>query len=209
MMAVNPKTGKKQYFVDKCLPFGASISCAQFQKFSDALQFLAEYRIKINFGIRNYLDDFLFVAWLKIQCDQRMSEFLELCKEIGWPIALEKTEWGTTIIIFLGVLLDGKNKCICIPEDKRCRATNQLLEICENKKTTVMKLLNFLCKCVVLGRVFLRRLYAQIPSKFYKLQQNKKLKPYQHVYLNREFREDCKVWLIFLKEAEMNKRLLC
>ena len=40
MMCKNALTGEKMYFVDKCLPFGASISCALFQKFSDALQFL-------------------------------------------------------------------------------------------------------------------------------------------------------------------------
>ena len=36
MMAEHPVTKEKWYFVDKCLPFGASISCAIFQKFSDA-----------------------------------------------------------------------------------------------------------------------------------------------------------------------------
>ena len=31
LKAENPETGKIQYFVDKCLPFGASISCALYQ----------------------------------------------------------------------------------------------------------------------------------------------------------------------------------
>ena len=39
MMAENPETGKIQFFIDKCLPFGASISCAIFQDFSDGLKF--------------------------------------------------------------------------------------------------------------------------------------------------------------------------
>ena len=33
MMAESPIDGKIYYFVDKCLPFGASISCAHFQNF--------------------------------------------------------------------------------------------------------------------------------------------------------------------------------
>ena len=37
MMATHPTTGKKYYFIDKCLPFGHSISCALFQKFSNAI----------------------------------------------------------------------------------------------------------------------------------------------------------------------------
>ena len=37
MFARDPITKLGKYFMDKCLPFGASISCAIFQKFSDAL----------------------------------------------------------------------------------------------------------------------------------------------------------------------------
>ena len=33
MKAKDPQTGIWKYFVDKCLPFGASISCSLFQKF--------------------------------------------------------------------------------------------------------------------------------------------------------------------------------
>ena len=59
MMAVNPQTDKVQYFVDKCLPFGTSISCALFQKLSDALKHIIEFiEQKRNF-LTNYLDDFL------------------------------------------------------------------------------------------------------------------------------------------------------
>ena len=40
MKAQHPKTGKFYYFVDKCMPFGASISCVIFQKISDAISLL-------------------------------------------------------------------------------------------------------------------------------------------------------------------------
>ena len=36
MKAESPIDGKTYYIVDKCLPFGAAISCALFQAFSDA-----------------------------------------------------------------------------------------------------------------------------------------------------------------------------
>ena len=42
LKARNPLTGKTYFFVDKCLPFGSSISCAIFQAFSDAVAFLVE-----------------------------------------------------------------------------------------------------------------------------------------------------------------------
>ena len=46
--AQDPSIGEWRYFVDKCLPFGASISCAIFQAFSDALKFLAEHRSRVQ-----------------------------------------------------------------------------------------------------------------------------------------------------------------
>ena len=39
MKARNPVSGEWAYFVNKCLPFGASISCALFQEVSDAVAF--------------------------------------------------------------------------------------------------------------------------------------------------------------------------
>ena len=215
MCVEHPITGKKKYFVDKCLPFGASISCALFQKFSDALQFLVEFRIQITFCITNYLDDFLFVAWFKSVCDWMMKQFLKLCAKIGCPIALEKMEWGMTVIMFLDILLDGEKFCSAIPQDKSIKATNQLTASVNKKKMIVkdlqsmIGLLNLLGKAIVPGRVFTRRLYAKIPAKLYSLQQKKKLKHYHHLYLDREFRNDCGVWLSFFRSAEQHRLLLC
>ena len=58
IMAIDPLTGKEVFFFDKCLPFGASISCTIFQKFSDALKFLVEASSKQTYVfVTNYLDD--------------------------------------------------------------------------------------------------------------------------------------------------------
>ena len=43
MKAQDPLTGEWKYFIDKCLPFGSSISCSHFQRFSNALQHLIEW----------------------------------------------------------------------------------------------------------------------------------------------------------------------
>ena len=56
MMAESPIDGKIYYFVDKCLPFGASISCAHFQAFSDAIAYLMLKRT--NKEAINYLMTF-------------------------------------------------------------------------------------------------------------------------------------------------------
>ena len=61
MMAVHPATGKEKYFIDLCLPFGASISCAQFQAFSDALKFIVKHKLNatltVTVGIMNYFGE--------------------------------------------------------------------------------------------------------------------------------------------------------
>ena len=44
MKAKDPITNEWKFFVDKCLPFGASISCALFQRFSNALCYLFEHK---------------------------------------------------------------------------------------------------------------------------------------------------------------------
>ena len=83
MKAEDPKTGEWKYFVDKCLPFGASISCALFQCFSDAICFLTENKSASSGQTTNYLDDFLFIALSFIACNGLISDFLQLCEEIG------------------------------------------------------------------------------------------------------------------------------
>ena len=60
LKAVSPVDSKIYYFVDKCLPFGSLISCALFQKVSDAVSFLVQFKTKLM--LINYLDDFLFVS---------------------------------------------------------------------------------------------------------------------------------------------------
>ena len=88
LMAKHPLTGKTYYFVDKCLPFGASISCVIFQSFSDSVSHLVTFRTKRRNV--NYLDDFFFVAMLRLMCDWQVNTFLQVCQQINFPVSLEK-----------------------------------------------------------------------------------------------------------------------
>ena len=60
MKTINPGTGKITYFIDKCRPFGASISCAPFQRFLNALKHIIEYEIEVEIQgcVTNYIDNF-------------------------------------------------------------------------------------------------------------------------------------------------------
>ena len=124
MMAKNPQTGKIQYFVDKCLPFGASISCSHFQRFSNCIEFI--FRKRTGKKANNYLDDFFFAALLAVLCNNQVQKFLNLYDEIGFPVVLEKMVWATQIIVFLGILIDTINQTISIPSEKLKKAVDLL-----------------------------------------------------------------------------------
>ena len=138
MKARDPITNQWRYFVDKCLPFGPSISCAIFQCFSNTLAHILKHKTKYIMykGVSNYLDDFLNVATLKLDCD-KMLNFHQLCEWLGVPLAQEKIIWGTTRIIFLGILLDGKLYILALPREKIEAATYQLRILLGKKKATV------------------------------------------------------------------------
>ena len=205
MKAKDPETGKWWYFVDKCMPFGSSISCSHFQKFSDAIAHVM--RVKTGKDNVNYLDDFLFIALLRWLCNHQTSLFMEICETIHFPVALEKTCWATTLISFLGMLIDTSRQLILIPREKIAKALAQIDDILNNKKskTTVLKtqkicgLLNFLCRAIVPGRPFIMRMYGSLAG-FHKL------KPYHHIRVSSNMKRDLGIWRLFLSTPEAFSR---
>ena len=209
MMAVNPQTDKVQYFVDKCLPFGMSISCALFQKLSDALKHIIEFiEQKRNF-LTNYLDDFLLIARLLAECNWLLKSFLRLCSEVGFPISPEKTVCGTLQLVFLGILMDDATFTLSIPLEKCEHAVVMLKSLVDRKKAKVLELqqlcgfLNFLNRAIFPGWAFTRRMYSKFAGVInYQNTRtgypHKKLKRHHHVRLDKEFKSDCLVWLQFL-----------
>ena len=133
MHATNPDDSQEYFFIDKCLPFGASISCSHYQHFSNALKHIFKYLWRKQEGweklnqnqqkdlkefVTNYLDDFLFISNTVNKCNKMVHCFLAMCKDLGVPMSEEKTEWGNAHMVFLGILLDGEKFILTIPEDK-------------------------------------------------------------------------------------------
>ena len=204
MMAVNPVTGETCYFVDKCLPFGASISCAHFQAFSDSIAHIMKH--KTGKQTINYLDDFLFAALLRWICDFQVQTFLDLCGEINFPVSIEKTFWVSTCLTFLGLLIDTVKQIVAIPQDKIQKGKELIHEIVNKRKVTIHKLqslcgfLNFLGRSVVPGRAFTRRLYAA-----YSLGESH-LKAHHHVRVSQEVKLDLNMWIQFLNHPAIFSR---
>ena len=202
LKAPHPITGEMYFFVDKCLPFGASVSCAIFQDFSDAVAFLVSFKTKKP--TLNYLDDYFFVAMLRRICNRQIQTFIDICTDIRFPVSREKTFWSSTLLTFLGLLFDSENQVVCIPIEKveKAKCLVGFFTNSKNKKATVHQIqklcgvLNFLCRCIVPGRAFLRRTYALVSSS---------MKPHHHVNITREIRQDMLVWANFLN----NQRVYC
>ena len=209
--ALDPRDGKFKYFIDKCLPFGASISCSLYQWFSNALKFILTRRMGVRPGraITNYLDDFLFSAIAKTICDTMISEFLLLCGKLNIPVAIEKTEWGDTMAIFLGIMLNGRTMTLSIPLAKQEKALKLLNDLAGKKRATVKQLqvltgyLKFLTKAIVPGRTFTRCMYKKYSNlQGKRLKNGRKLKDYHQVKLDNEFKFNCEIWRTFLTHSQ-------
>ena len=203
MKAQSPFDDKIYYFVDKCLPFGHAMSCALFQKMSDAMEWICRSQSGKE-GV-NYLDDFLFADALKTQCNRQLTIFLQVCIDIGFPYSDEKTVQATDRLVFLGLLIDLILKLVCVPAEKIEKA-KELINVMlarKKKKVTLLEIqrlagyLNFLCRAVLPGRPFTRRLYYAAKG----LE-----KPHHHTRLRKPIVEDLKMWLTFLNHPSAYSR---
>ena len=204
--AEDPDDGIVKYFVEKCLPFGASISCVHYQRFSNSLKHLLEYRTgKKGRRVTNYLDDFLFLTLKKLICNDMIEQFIKLCQELNVPVAFKKTEWASTMLVFLGILLNGQSLTLSIPVEKQQKALKFLHEITSKKRVTIKQLqtltgyLNFLTKAIVPGRTFTCRMYAKYTNIKGAMTNKGRPKQYYHILLDSEFRLDCEIWKTFLE----------
>ena len=183
------------YYFDRCLPMGASSSCQIFESFSTALQWIVENYLP-NTKVIHVLDDFLFIAKTESECKSSLRIFLRICEELGVPIALDKTFGPEQQLPFLGIQLDTVNMSSSLPADKIQKFLNIIEEFLNSKAVTLHKLqsltgmLNFACQVIEPGRAFSRRLYNLAIGLS---------KPYHHVKITQEVKEDLLVWDSFLR----------
>ncbi|XP_041438056.1 uncharacterized protein LOC121399992 [Xenopus laevis] len=183
------------FYVDMCLPMGCGISCSFFEAFSTFLHWLL-YKRSGSSAIAHYLDDFLIVGpRYGDNCQKTLVIFLQLLKDLGVPVAEEKTVLPTTILTFLGIEIDSEARVCRLPKDKVDRTTQAVKRTITAGKVTLkdmqklLGLLNFACRVIPMGRIFNRRLeksMAGIKKSFHKIR------------ITKELREDLKVWDKFL-----------
>lgn len=185
------------YFFDKMLPMGLSLSCSLFEKFATFLHWLVSFKSGIS-SLDHYLDDFIFVGEKGTgDCEKLVSTFAATCQEIGVPIADEKSVGPTTVLVFLGIEIDSVEMKIRIPLQKIEELKVLLSSYVNKKKVTLKELqkltgkLSFFCRAVRSSRAFLRRFYDAMAGL---------KKPFHHLRVSNELKQDLEMWLLFLEE---------
>jgi hypothetical protein len=174
---------------------GCSSSCNIFTQFSQALQWAAYTKMGIN-NIVFILDDFLFINSSYQSCHSDLYKFINMCQDIGVPIAHNKTFQPSQVLSFLGIELDALHAEARLPQDKLDKCINSVQAALSKSKLTLRQLqsliglLNFACQVVSPGRAFLRRLINLTLGKS---------NPYHKVRLNVQAKCDLRAWLFFLQ----------
>ena len=185
------------YYFDKALPFGCSISCATFEKFATFLEFAVRRRSPVG-ELMHYLDDFLFGGRKNTSdCKIIMGHFKICMSELGVPIADDKTEGPTTILCFLGLELDSEEMVVRVPLEK-VHEIIQRIQTVLSKRTVTLKamqsligVLQFACRAIIPGRPFCRRLINSTCGIS---------NPYHHINVTQNIKKDLQMWLAFFKQ---------
>ena len=186
-----------KFYIDKCLPFGCSISPNLFEKFSTFLQ----WAVKISSGLDtldHYLDDFIFMgSKYTSDCLFLMNTFMGISEELGIPIADDKTVGPTTVLPYLGFIIDTELMMVLIPPDKISKLHDLLVPMLNKRKMlvrdleSVTGLMSYCSRAIPSSRAFIRRFYDLLSS-------IKNRKPLYKVRINNEVKADVTMWLQFL-----------
>lgn len=187
----NGKNGdtSKDYWFSTVLQFGMRSSPKLFDKFAEALQYMMERNGATN--IVRIMDDFGTFAHTAEECNKNLRIMLEVCRKAGFEVQPTKVVWATTLLEFLGIIIDNYNQQLKISEE-RIREITELLSESKSKvvftKRQLLSLigkLTFCSKVVRCGKTFTRRL----------IELSKKVKHlHQKIRLSRHALEDIRWW---------------
>ncbi len=116
-----------------------------------------------------YLDDFLIVgAPGTTECSEYMTILLAVFSHLGIPVASEKLEGPTSVIIFLGIEIDTINMILRLPAKKLDELQQLIKSWLERRSCHKRELqssvgkLQHACKVVRPGKTFLRRMFEAL-----------------------------------------------
>lgn len=124
-----------------------------------------------------------------------MHIFTSVCKNLGAPIATDKTQGPTTYITYLGLGINSVSQTLFIPFDKVTPLTEQVNEINNHRKVisqqlqSLCGLLAFCSRSLPPAHAFIRRFYGALAGAH---------KPHHMIRINSEIKQDAMTLLKFL-----------
>ena len=182
-------------YVDTVLPFGLRSAPKIFNAIADALEWVLSKEGVTD--LLHYLDDFLFLGSPASQeCSNNLQTTKSSCSTLGLPLKHEKVEGPTTMLVFLGILLDTVAMEMRLPDGKVAEL-HQLIAKWSSKRAgkkrellSLIGKLSHAAKIVVPGRIFLRRM----------IDTANKAKQLDHwIHLTTDFKSDLAWWRTFLQ----------
>ena len=181
-------------YIDTCLPFSLRSAPKIFNILADLLEWILKH-LGVTF-VLHYLDDFLTMGSPDTsECHHNLQLLIEVCQMLGIPLAIAKVEGPTTVLEFLGILLDTTRMEARLPENKLVWVQTTVREWISKKKATKREILSLVgllqhaAKVVHPGRTFVRRMYS-VAARVLELD--------YYTRLNKEFRSDLSWWQLFL-----------
>lgn len=183
-----------QYYFEKVLPFGGRSSPKLFNDFADALEYIMhENGVSI---CKHFLDDYCtFGKKSSNECAKNLNIMLRTCHDTGFKVNYNKVTEPSTVMEYLGIIIDTHRMELRISEDRLNEIYSELCEwklmrSCKKRKLlSIIGKLQFISGVIRPGRTFIRRM----------IEMSKSVK-YLHykIHLNKEFHRDIDWWLTYL-----------
>ena len=196
---------KGDTYVDAKLPFGLRSAPKIFNAVADALEWcIASEGVEV---IYHYLDDFTVLGPLdSAQCSRNLGTFKTVCRELDITLASEKQAGPTTVIEFLGIIIDTFQQELRLPADKleqlqhltmewKVRIHKQLLvkkrpSCTKEELESLLGIMHHACTVIPAGKAFIRQIISLVHSA---------MQPYHHMRLNKDFLSDLTWWSVFAR----------
>ena len=184
-----------KYYVDLCLPFGMKSSPSIWCRMSQAILWIIQNHLKISSSVC-YVDDFLVVSnQSEDQANADIDTIIQLCEDLGVPLALKKLIRPTTKLTYLGIGIDSTSLMTFVTPERKQVALEVIKSVASRRSCSKKELqsllgqLYFLTRSVPYGRAFLAR-GVELLRSF----KTKRL----WTRLNVSFHKDLHWWLEFL-----------
>ena len=178
-------------FVDKALPFGLRSAPIIFTAVADGLAWAFQQEGIIN--VIHYLDDFLLWARAGEDLSTPLQLAIALCDQLGLPTAPEKVEGPSSVLTFLGIVIDTNRQELRLPQAKLYKLRQRLDWFSGRRNATrhqlesLVGLLNHAASVIPPGRLFTNHLLDVLKIR---------REPHQRVRLTSGCRADISWWTL-------------